>query len=190
MRYEPEDYNSDIRVQDRVEWCQKFFDLGGGMMDAVYMDEAGFNLHLTRHFGRAPRGKKAVRVRPTQKGRNVSVAVAVGREGIIGVESRLGAYNGEKFIEFVQNRVLPNLDRSRFILLDNASFQRKTDLQKMVKEAGHTFVRLPPYSPHLHASEWVFGFLKTRVRRQDLKDQENLIGHIENAPGRQGGRLD
>src|SRR3954454_5726617 len=105
LHEEPEAYNNEQRIQERKEWCQKILALGGKMIDGVYIDESGFNLHLARRVGRAPRGKRAIQIRPTQRGRNVSVAIAVAREGIIEIEARLGSYNTDKYIDFIKNKV-------------------------------------------------------------------------------------
>ena len=41
MRYGPNDYNNEERHRERIEWYQKFLELGGIMADL------GLNLHLT-----------------------------------------------------------------------------------------------------------------------------------------------
>jgi transposase len=64
--------------------------------------------------------------------------------------------------------------------MDNVPFHKSRIVQETIEEAGHTCLHLPPYSPHLNAAEWVFGNVKTHVRRQDLEDQETLCGHINN----------
>ena len=46
MRYEPYDYDNEERLRGLIEWCEKFLELGGSMVDVVYVDEVGFNLHL------------------------------------------------------------------------------------------------------------------------------------------------
>ena len=179
MRYEPEDYNCPERIQARLDWTQNFIDIGGSMMEVVYLDEAGFNLHLTRRFGRAQRGKRATVVRPTQRGRNVSMVVAVTREGIVASDIRLGAYNGDRYLEFVRNKLLPALLTPRIIVADNVPFHKKQEVREVIEEAGHTYLLLPPYSPHLNASEWVFGNVKSRVRREELRDHGTLVGAME-----------
>ena len=146
MRYEPKDYNSEECLKERIEWCQKFLELGGSLVNVVYMDEVGFNLHLTRRFGRARRGQRCHRIRPTQRRRNLSLVVAVGREGIIAHDVTLGAYNTDKFLEFVLTKVIPSLDRQRFILMDNVSFHKSSEIQQTFEDAGHIYFCLPSYS--------------------------------------------
>ena len=67
------------------------------MTNVVYVNEVGFNLHLTCHFGRARRGPQ--RNCPTQRGQNLSWVVVVGREGVIAHDVTLGAYNTNKLLK-------------------------------------------------------------------------------------------
>ena len=53
------------------------------MVDDVYVTKVGFNLHLTRRFGRACHGQRYQRICPTQKDHNLSLMVEDGREGVI-----------------------------------------------------------------------------------------------------------
>lgn len=59
MCYNQERYNNEECLREHIEWCQKFLELGGSMVDVVYMDEVGFNLHLTRHLEGLIQNKEA-----------------------------------------------------------------------------------------------------------------------------------
>jgi hypothetical protein len=99
------------------------------MVDIVYVDEVGFNLHLTQRFGRARQGQRCQQICPTQRDQKLSLVVAIGREGVIAHDDILGAYNTKKFLKFIQAKVIPSLDRQRFILMDNVvlhPFQNKS----------------------------------------------------------------
>ena len=45
------------------------------------------------------------------KDRNLTLVVVVGREGALACNVRLGAYNTNKILEFIQIKVIPTLDR-------------------------------------------------------------------------------
>ena len=47
------------------------------MVDFVYVDEVGFNLHVTRQFGRDCRGQRYQWICPTQRDLSLVVAVVV-----------------------------------------------------------------------------------------------------------------
>ena len=107
------------------------------MVDFVYVDEVGFNLHLTHRFGRAHQGQRCQQPRPTQRGRNLSLVVAVAREGVIAHNVTLGAYNSCKFLEIIQTKVIPSLHRQRFIPMDNVPFHRPCEIQQAFGDVGH-----------------------------------------------------
>jgi hypothetical protein len=98
------------------------------MADVVYMDEFGFNLHLTRRFGRARRGQRCQQIGLTQRGLNLSLLIAIGCEGVTAHDVALGTYNIDNFLEFIQSKVNPSLDIQRFILMDNALFYRSREV--------------------------------------------------------------
>jgi transposase len=79
--------------------------------------------------------------------------VAVGREGVIALGVTLGAYNIDKFLEFIQTKVIPSLDRQRFIVMDNAPFYRSCEIQQTFEDVGHIYFCLPSYSPFLNATK-------------------------------------
>ena len=57
----------------------------------VYIDEAGFNLHITRKYGRAPRGRRAFQRVPYNRGPNMSLVVAVDKTGVLAHQFKRGA---------------------------------------------------------------------------------------------------
>ncbi|KAK3827670.1 MAG: DDE superfamily endonuclease-domain-containing protein [Benniella sp.] len=181
MRFDPEDYNSDTRRADRVTWTRDFMKIGTSMTDVVFIDEAGFNLRLTRRVGRVPRGERAVMVPPTQRGENMCLVVTVGKEGVIASHVELGAFHAESYLQFITTHLLPALHEPRTIVMDNVPFQKSKDVQDAIENAGHRCLRLPPYTPHLNAAEWVFSSIKGHVRKQELKNQKTLTGHINDA---------
>lgn len=52
MRCESYEYNEE-HLREHIEWSKKFLELGGSMVDVVYVNEVGFNLLVTCQFGRA-----------------------------------------------------------------------------------------------------------------------------------------
>ena len=98
MHDEPYDYNNEKYPRER---CQKFLEFSGNMAIVVYVDEVGFNLHLARWFGRACHGQKCQWIHPTQRSRTLYLVIVVGHKGVITHDVTLGAYNTNKFLEFI-----------------------------------------------------------------------------------------
>jgi transposase len=83
LRHEPADYNSPERIRMRQAWTQEFLKSTENIGDVVFVHQADFNLHLVRRFARMPRGQRPVKILPMAKGKNLSMIVAAGKEGII-----------------------------------------------------------------------------------------------------------
>jgi hypothetical protein len=55
----------------------------------------------------------------------------------------LGAYNTNKFLEYIHTNVIPSLDKQRFILIDNVSFPKSCEIQQAFEDVGHIYFHLP-----------------------------------------------
>jgi len=178
MRVEPERYNDPERIEGRRQWAENVLHGPGNMNNFVYIDEAGFNLHITRKYGRAPRGRCAFQRVPYNRGPNMSLVVAVDKTGILAHIFKRGAYNQESFAEFLEDQLFPRLDgRRRILLMDNAKFHKTQRVKDAITAGGHTLLLLPPYSPHLNAAESVFSSVKTHVRQETVV-ADTLPGHV------------
>ena len=101
MRYKLNNYKNEEYVRGCIERCQKFLELNGSMVDVVYVDKVGFNLHLTLQFKKACWGQRCQWIHPTQKNQNLSLVVIVGCEGVVAHNVTLGAYTTKKLLEFL-----------------------------------------------------------------------------------------
>lgn len=106
------------------------------------------------------------------------MVVAVGREGIIASEVKLGAYSASSFETFLLEKAISKLAGPRIFIMDKARCHISQSINDTLESRGHTLKRLPPYSPHLNAAESVFNSIKRHVRLQDFGDRESLTGHI------------
>ncbi len=65
----------------------------------------------------------------------------------------MGNVNSEIFLTWVTPELLPQLPQKCVIVMDNASFHKRLDIQNTIRDAGHLLLVLPPYSPHLNPIE-------------------------------------
>lgn len=72
----------------------------------------------------------------------------------------LTAYGFEGWLE---RYLLPCLEESSVLIMDNAPIHRKSKIRELAKVTGHTVLFLPKYSPDLNDIEHDFSALK-RVR--------------------------
>ncbi|TKY89754.1 hypothetical protein EX895_001539 [Sporisorium graminicola] len=152
---EHERYNNTKTIENRKMWTHWFRTQGRSFEDAIFFDEAGFNLHSKRTYDLSKVGDRAQQEgRPANRQKNMSLLVAVGKDGIIASEVLLGAYNTDRFCSFLDNKVLPLVaGQRRVFMMDNASFHRFFDTKQRITNAGHEAHYLPAYSPWLNITE-------------------------------------
>jgi transposase len=72
-------------------------------------------------------------------------------------------------------KLLPALPIGTTIVMDNATFHRKSKLLLLASEFGHNIIFLPPYSPELNPIEkywsWLKRFLKKILLECDSFDE-------------------
>lgn len=131
----------------------------------AYVDETGIDCYLYREYGYAPRGQL---VRAKIKGRKYArtgiVAAKMGDE-IIAPCRYSGTMNHELFEDWFENYLIPELPDKSVIVMDNATFHRKKQLNALAQKYGHTLIFLPPYSPELNPIEKFWAWLKATLRK-------------------------
>ena len=70
--------NSPLIKQERVQYAEWIYN-DGLAAHRIYIDETGFNLYARRQYGRAPVGQRVNQIVNGQRGRNVTVIVAISR---------------------------------------------------------------------------------------------------------------
>lgn len=186
--------------QDAVQlWIKNGVDF---MTNCVFIDEAGFNLHLVRLYAWSKKGKPAKVEVPNNAGINLSILRCISAEGIIHISKRdpkpskkrrrnetstasgPGA-TSEHFLEYLED-MMDTLDehgmQGRYLVLDNARIHHTQKVQNLVSARGYHLLFLPPYSPFLNPIEECWSKLKANVRRGPVKtSRDQLSARIREA---------
>ena len=64
-----------------------------------------------------------------------------------------GAINANTCYAWVAPDLLPKLPPHRIVVMDNAAFHKRADIQQLFEQAGHIIEYLPAYSPELNPIE-------------------------------------
>ena len=64
-----------------------------------------------------------------------------------------GSINSDVFYAWLTSTLLPNLQAGSVIVMDNASFHKRTDMIKAINDYNCILELLPPYSPDLNPIE-------------------------------------
>jgi transposase len=73
--------------------------------------------------------------------------------------------DADTFHAWTVHDLLPKLPEKSVIVMDNATFHKRTDIQTAIVDAGHTLDYLPPYSPDLNPIERKWAQAKKRRRK-------------------------
>ncbi|CDR87588.1 related to transposase [Sporisorium scitamineum] len=178
-----QNYNDNLCIHTCCAWCTQFLQEGLSLMDCVYVDESGFNLHQICMLKYACKGQHAIQVCPNCKGKNTSLVIAAAKEGIIAYDFKLGAYNSASFSAFIADVLIPALQHmgmcNKVIIMDNCRLHYNVSVHAAIGAAGHQLHFLPAYSPFLNAAEWVFAHIKPQMHKNRFNTWEYMVMRMQ-----------
>jgi len=142
--------------------------------DFIFIDEMGINIDLARLYGRAAPGKRVVDSKPSSRGENLSVVGALGYDGMRATMSLPGAIDGDAYLVFIRDVLLPSLRVGEIVLMDNVPTHRMPVIERTINGAGARVIFLPPYSPDYSPIENCWSKIKTYLRGAAARTREAL----------------
>ncbi len=132
----------------------------------LFLDETGVD---ERDQGRRlhARSQKGTRVYgDVAGGRRARTSIVAGRLGERFVAPMLftGTCTAAVFNAWLTHELLPSLTTQTVIVMDNAAFHKTVATRKLIEEAGHILLYLPPYSPDLNPIEPDWAVIKHHHR--------------------------
>ncbi len=85
-----------------------------------------------------------------------------------------GAINGDTFLAYVEQFLVPTLAAGDTVILDNLSSHKIAGVREAIETAGAKLLYLPPYSPDLNPIELAFSKLKRLLREAATRSVEAL----------------
>ena len=120
---------------------------------------------MTRTHGRAPRGERLVAKAPHGRWRTLTFLAALRCDCIAAPCVIDGPINGESFLAYVEQVLVPTLKPGDIVIIDNLGSHKGKAVRRAIRAAGAKLFFLPPYSPDLNPIEQVFTKLKTLLRK-------------------------
>jgi transposase len=120
---------------------------------------------MTRSHGRAPRGERLVAKVPQGRWRTLTFLAALRRDRIDAPCVIDGPINGESFLAYVEQVLVPTLKPGDIVIIDNLGSHKGKAVRQAIRAVGAKLFFLPPYSPDLNPIEQVFAKLKTLLRK-------------------------
>lgn len=73
--------------------------------------------------------------------------------------------NGSIFLTFVKTCLKPTLHPGDVVIMDNVSFHKLAEVEKVITAAGAELKFLPPYSPEFSPIEYMWSTVKSYIRK-------------------------
>jgi transposase len=130
----------------------------------VFLDESGANTQMTRRYGRSPVGQRLVCAVPQGHYQTTTMIAAVRLRGPQAPWLFDGPMAGELFLAWVQQGLVPALQRDDVVILDNRSTHKVAGVRSAIEAAGARLEYLPPYSPDFTPIENLWSKVKQGVK--------------------------
>jgi transposase len=119
----------------------------------VFVDESGANTKMTRLYGRCPVGQRLVDRQPQGHYQTSTLIAAVRLRGACAPWLFEGAMDGEMFLAWVRQGLVPRLQPQDWVILDNLATHKVAGGREAIEGAGSRLVYLAPYSPDFNPIE-------------------------------------
>ncbi len=129
---------------------------------------------MPRSYGYAPIGKKCLDKRNWHEKGRINAIGAIANFSLLTVTLFTGSINSEVFLTWVTDDLLPKLPEKCVLVMDNAAFHKRQDIQNTIREKGHILGYLPPYSPDLNPIEHYWAKAKA-IRKRNHCSVETLF---------------
>nr|WP_283536353.1 IS630 family transposase [Methylorubrum extorquens] len=147
----------------------------------VFLDETAAATNMARRYGRAPCGERCRILVPQGHYKTTTVTAALRTTGLCAFDLADGATNGQRFRDYVANRLVPVLRPGDTVILDNLQAHKVSGIRERVEAAGARLLYLPPYSPEFNPIEQIFAKLKALLRSAAARTVPDLWDAIRHA---------
>ncbi len=147
----------------------------------MFIDETGASTKMARLRGRARRGQRCRASVPHGHWKTTTFVGALRLEGMTAPWVLDGPMNGEAFLVFVREVLVPTLRPGDIVIMDNLPAHKVEGVRTAIEAAGARRRLLPPYSPDLNPIENAFAKLKALLRKAAARTIPELWDAIRDA---------
>lgn len=146
-----------------------------------FLDETWASTNMTRTHGRCPRGQRLVLPVPHGHWKTTTFVVALTLNGLVAPTVVDGPMNGDVFVAYVEQQLVPVLKRGDIVVMDNLSSHKRAAVKAAIEAVGAELRFLPPYSPDLNPIEKAFSKLKSMLRKAQKRTIASLQDYLGQA---------
>lgn len=146
--------------------------------DLIFLDETSVSTNMARLRGRCAGGERLIGKVPHGHWNITTFLAGLRSNGIVAPLVIDGAMNGEIFLAYVRQFLVPVLRPGDHVIMDNLAVHKVTGVRTAIENAGAMLLYLPPYSPDLNPIEMAFSKLKALLRKAAERTRESLWNRI------------
>jgi transposase len=148
----------------------------------VFVDECSSNTSLAPLYGWARKGERAHQKALRNWGKNITLLSSISKERGMGASLVVeGSTNGTVFQTYLEDVLLPTLERGQVVVMDNLSSHKAESVRQLIEAKGCELIYLPPYSPDFNPIEQAFSKLKSYLREACARSRKTLMEVIGEA---------
>lgn len=140
----------------------------------VFIDETWTKTNMTRTRGRCRKGERLVGKVPHGHWKTMTFLGALRQSGMTAPFTLDGPINGEWFLAYVQQILVPTLQPGDIVIMDNLGSHKSPKVRAAIEVVGAALRFLPPYSPDLNPIENAFSKLKALLRKAAIRSVPEL----------------
>ena len=141
----------------------------------VYLDESGFVKDSVRTSGYSKKGARCYGTYDWHSKNSVNAIGAIIAFTFLTVSLFDHNINSDIFHAWLTQDLLPKVPVNAVIVMDNASFHKRYDIQDAIRNQGFILEYLPPYSPDLNPIERKWAQVKSIRKKQRCDDIDSLF---------------
>jgi len=147
----------------------------------VFIDESGAKTNMTRLYGRAKSGHRAIDDTPSGHWCTTTMISSVRFDGSTACMVVDGATTKDVFKAYIEKILLPTLKAGDIVVMDNLSAHKNQETIALIESVGGQLWFLPPYSPDLNPIEKMWSKIKAILRKLKARTEKALINAISKA---------
>ncbi|MGA8771181.1 MAG: IS630 family transposase, partial [Rhodomicrobium sp.] len=144
----------------------------------VFIDETWTKTNMAPLRGWGPRGSRVKGSAPFGRWKTMTFIAALRRDGIAAPCLFDGPINGEVFLAWVRQILVPTLKPGEIVIMDNLGSHRGKAVRGAIRASGAKLLFLPKYSPDLNPIEQVFAKLKHLLRKAQARSYDAVLAAI------------
>lgn len=131
----------------------------------IYIDESGFEHDMPRTHGYSCKGKRCFGYKDWGLKSRTNVIGALIGKLILTAMLFKNTIDSDVFYKWVVCDFLPKCPPKSVIVMDNAAFHKRQDIQNAIRNAGHVLLFMPTYSPDLNPIEQKWAEIKQMCKK-------------------------